>query len=64
MPPDYARKSVHAINGFGRKLKEEWLPNGSLHAVIEIGGGVEADFYDELNKVCHGKADCKVLKIR
>lgn len=64
VPPSYAPKCLYTINHFGRKLKDDWLPNGSLHAVIEISGGMEADFYDELNKVCHGKADCKVLKIR
>ncbi|MFC1769147.1 ribosome assembly factor SBDS [Nanoarchaeota archaeon] len=64
VPPSHAPKSLRIINSFGKKLKEEWLPNGSLHAVVEMGGGLEADFYDELNKACQGNADCKLLKIR
>ena len=27
-------------------------------------GGMESDFYDRLNKICHGNVESKVLKIR
>ncbi len=64
IPPDYAHKVAGVFAHYGKTLKQDWMNNGALHAVVEISGGLEPDFYSEINKVCHGKADCKVLKIR
>jgi ribosome maturation protein SDO1 len=36
------------------KQSEDWLPNGSLKAVINIPAGMQLDFYDKLNNITHG----------
>lgn len=36
------------------KESEDWLPNGSLSAVINIPAGMQLDFYDKLNSITHG----------
>ena len=45
-------------------LREEWQTNGYWVAVVEMPGGMENDFYDKLNKICHGLVESKVLKTR
>lgn len=64
IPANYAPKSYHIINSFGKKLKEEWQKDGSLIAVVEIPAGLEEDFYQKLNALCHGEVESKVLNIR
>lgn len=36
------------------KQSEEWLPNGSLQAILNIPAGMQLDFYDKLNSITHG----------
>jgi len=36
------------------KESEDWLPNGSLQAVINIPAGMQIDFYEKLNNITHG----------
>jgi len=52
------------INNFGKKIKEEWLTDGSLSIIIEMPGGLEEDFYEKLNSLCHGSVESKVLATR
>ncbi len=49
---------------FGTLLREEWQGNGYLHALVEIPGGLEADFYTQLNAVCHGEVEATVLNVK
>ncbi len=64
IPPEYAAKSYSAVKSFGQILKEEWQKDGSWIVVIEMSGGLENDFYDSINKICHGNIESKVLKIK
>ena len=64
IPGEFAAKIYNVLNNFGKKTKEDWLSNGSLSVVIEIPGGLEEDFYDKLNEVCHGNVESKVLSIK
>ena len=64
IPAKHAPKSYGIVKGFGTKLKEDWLQDGSLSLIIEIPGGLEQDLYDKLNSVCHGELQSKVLKIK
>lgn len=64
IPPEYAAKSYSTVKNFGKMLREEWQKDGSWVVVIEIAGGLEQDFYDAVNKICHGNIESKVLKIR
>lgn len=62
IPAEFASKSYNVLNNFGKKTKEEWLSDGSLAVVVRIPGGLEQDFYEKLNAVCHGNLESKVLK--
>lgn len=64
LPPEYAPKCYTIVKSFGTILKEEWQSNGNWVAVVEMPGGMESDFYDRLNKICHGNVESKVLKIK
>ena len=62
--PDYAPKCYSVVKSFGTILREEWQTNGYWVGVVEMPGGMENDFYDKLNKICHGNLESKVLKIK
>lgn len=64
IPADYAAKSYPIFNSFGKKLREDWQTDGSLVVVVEIPGGLEEDFYNKLNALCHGNVETKILNVR
>ncbi len=64
IPPEYAPKCYSTVKTFGTILREEWQSNGYWIAVVELAGGMENDFYDRLNKICHGNVESKVLKVK
>jgi len=64
IPADYATKSYHIINTFGKKLQEEWQNDGSLVAVVELPGGMEEDFHKQLNALCHGNVETKIIRTK
>jgi len=64
VPAQYAAKAYPLFKSFGKLLKEEWQPDGSHAAVIEMPGGLEEEFYNKLNSITHGDNETKVLKTR
>jgi len=64
IPGDFAAKSYPIIQQFGKKLREDWQSDGSYIAVVEIPGGLEEDFHNKLNALCHGSIETKVLNTR
>ena len=64
LPPEHAPKCYAIVRSFGTILREEWQSSGNWVAVVEMPGGMESDFYDKLNKICHGNVESKVLKIK
>ncbi|MBW2982017.1 ribosome assembly factor SBDS [Candidatus Woesearchaeota archaeon] len=64
VPAENAGKSYSVINNFGKILKQEWQPDGSLLAVIEIPGGLEQDLYDKLSSITHGNNEVRLLKTK
>lgn len=64
IPPDYAPKCYSIVKSFGTMLREDWQSNGYWVAVVEMPGGMENDFYDKLNKICHGNVESKVLRTK
>ena len=64
LAPEFAPKCYSTVKAFGTILREEWQSNGYWVAVVELPGGMESDFYDKLNKICHGNVESKVLKIK
>ena len=64
IPPQYAAKSYNIVHQFGSVLKDEWQNDGSWIVVIEIPGGLEQDFYQKINELCHGEVEMKVLRVK
>jgi len=62
--PEYAGKAYSTVKNHGTILKETWQDNGYFVAVVEMPGGLEEEFYEKLNGVCHGEAEVKVLKTK
>lgn len=62
--PKYAGKAYSTVKTHGTILKEVWQDNGYFVAVVEMPGGLESEFYDKLNSICHGDAEVKVLKTK
>lgn len=64
IPPEYAAKSYPIITKFGKKLREDWQSDGSYVAVVEMPGGLEEDFHNQINALCHGNVETKLLKAK
>ncbi|MDP7116362.1 MAG: ribosome assembly factor SBDS [Candidatus Woesearchaeota archaeon] len=64
IPGDFAAKSYSVLAKFGKKLREEWQKDGSYVAVLEMPGGLEEDFHTQMNALCHGDCETKVLKTK
>jgi len=64
IPPEYAAKSYPILNSFGKKLREDWQRDGSLVVVLELPGGLEEEFHNKLNALCHGNVETKILNVR
>jgi ribosome maturation protein SDO1 len=62
--PLYAAKSYNIIKKFGQIVKEEWRNNGYYVAIVEMPGGLEQEFYDKLNDLCHGEAEVTLQKTK
>jgi ribosome maturation protein SDO1 len=54
IPAQYTGAVYGLLKDF--KENEDWLPNGSLSAVINIPAGMQIDFYEKLNHITHGAA--------
>ena len=64
VPALHAGKAYAPLKSFGKILKDEWRNDGAWHAVIEIPGGLEEEFFDLLNKLTKGDGDVKILATR
>ncbi|MAE42322.1 ribosome assembly factor SBDS [Candidatus Woesearchaeota archaeon] len=62
--PEYAGKAYGTVKNYGTILREAWQNNGDWVGVIEMPGGLEEEFYEKLNDLCHGNAEVKVLKTK
>ncbi|MDD5254175.1 MAG: ribosome assembly factor SBDS [Candidatus Nanoarchaeia archaeon] len=62
VPARYSGQSYNILNKFGKLLKDEWLGNGSLSAVLEIPAGLQEDFESSMNSLTHGEAEIKIIK--
>ena len=60
IPAEYSNRSYGTLKKYGLK-SEEWLSNGSLHAVLEFPAGLQNEFFDKINSATQGKAIVKVV---
>jgi ribosome maturation protein SDO1 len=61
-PPEHAGKATSALHGWGELKQQAWQSDGSFIAVIEIPGGMQTEFFNELNKRTHGDVETRILK--
>ena len=64
IPSQYAGSAYGSVKRFGKILRDEWLNDGSLKAVIEIPAGVQEELENELNKLTKGEVSLKILNKR
>jgi len=59
--PEHAARAYNALKGFGTVSREEWGPDGSLVAVVEMPAGLYGSFLDRVGKLTQGSIQTKVL---
>ena len=62
IPPPYASKASSPLAKLGSISKQEWRPDGSLQAEVEIPAGLQTYFIDKVNKLARGQAEVKILR--
>ncbi len=61
VPPEFANRCFGILKQYGIK-SEKWLGNGSLQAVVEFPAGMQAEFFDRINKMTQGKVETKIIE--
>ncbi len=59
IPAQYTGQVYSLLKDY--KESEDWLPNGSLQAILNIPAGLQLDFYDKLNGITHGAVQSEEL---
>ena len=59
--PEHAARAYNALKTFGNVTREEWQPDGSLVAVLEMPAGLYGSFIDRVGKMTQGTIQTKVL---
>jgi len=60
-PPEYAGKGYSILGKLGNIVKDEWQPDGSWIALVEIPGGLKGQLISAVNTATKGKAEIKFL---
>lgn len=61
-PAVHAGKAQATLHGWGEVKQSAWQEDGSYIAVIEIPGGMQTEFYSELNKRTQGEVETRLVK--
>lgn len=61
VPAEFAPKAYGALKEYGIK-QEEWQSDGGIIVVVEMPAGMQADFYDRINKITGGNVQTKIVK--
>lgn len=59
--PEFAARAYNALKSYGSVSREEWQPDGSLVAVVEMPAGMYGAFIDRVGKLTQGTIQTKVL---
>lgn len=62
IPPQFASKAFGTLKAYGTIKGEQWQPDGSLVAVIELPAGLQGNFLEKLGNLTRGAAQAKVLR--
>ncbi|NWG08911.1 MAG: ribosome assembly factor SBDS [Nitrososphaerales archaeon] len=60
--PQFAPKALGTLKSYGEIQKEEWLPDGSLNAIVEIPAGVHSSLIDKLGSITKGTSQAMIVK--
>ena len=60
IPATHAPRAYGLLKEYGVQ-KEEWASDGSLVAMLEMPAGVQAEFFDRLNKLTSGQVETKLI---
>ena len=58
IPAEYTNRCYGTLKQYGLK-SEEWLPNGSLKAVVEFPAGLQGEFFEKINSATKGNVISK-----
>lgn len=59
-PPAYAPRAVGFLKRLAEVKHDEWLPDGSWAALVEVPAGMVPDLMDAVNRETHGEAQISV----
>ena len=62
VPAQYVAKSYSVLKSTGNLKKEDWQPDGSLKAILEIPAAARPNVIDKLGAITKGTAFVEVLK--
>ena len=62
VPAQYTGQTIGIVKAFGEILKEDWLADGSLSAIVEIPAGGQPGLLDRLGSTTRGAAQVTVVK--
>jgi ribosome maturation protein SDO1 len=62
VPAQYSGQAIGVLKNYGEILKEDWLADGTLSAIVEIPAGGQAGLLDRLGSTTKGAAQVTVVK--
>lgn len=62
IPGKYVGSSYGTITKYCKILEEEWQDDGSWIGIVELPGGLQNKFYEELSKLTAGEVETKLLR--
>ena len=62
IPAQFVAQSYTVLKSTGTLKKEDWQPNGSLKAILEIPAGARPNVIDRLGSITKGTATVEVSK--
>lgn len=60
-PPNHAQRAVGFVKRIAEIRKDEWLPDGSWAALVEVPAGTVPDLMDAVNRETRGEAQISVV---
>lgn len=62
IPAQFASHSYSVLQSVGTMKTSDWLPNGSLKAILEISAATKQNVIEKLNQITRGAASVEISK--
>jgi ribosome maturation protein SDO1 len=62
VPAQYSGQAIGVLKNYGEILKEDWMADGTLSAIVEIPAGGQPGLLDRLGSTTKGAAQVTVVK--